>query len=458
MCGISIIIGDSDRSISKMSNAIKHRGTRTITKQMDNWTACFEWLQLTGKPLDNLPNESDRYIVFLNGFITNHDELSVKYSITNNTGSDIEFLCKYFDCCGIKTSELNGFFAIAAYDKITRFWYFFTDRYGCKQLYTYNHNGCTYICSEVKGIKAIFPDLKLNKYAVRLWKNTLGVIPTNDDQTILEGIKRVPKLRLNIPKKISISYDNAVIKLKELFDKSIERNTNSIPNGKPVCVYLSGGIDSGMINKKLIDCGFDVLAVSIDYEDTRYSEIERILINGINNKRHLILQSNEQTKELYSNIAKQFLCDPRVGSCYTNFQAAETASKYCTVAFSGAGGDEFFGGYPHRMNKPIYKVINRTKYARRKNWQISHFEYDMLFLSGVLAVEDRVASAYTMETRYPLLDNDLVNFALSLPEEYLVNKRILKDVSGLDEFIINGPKKGFSNPGTNDDWVNFILE
>jgi asparagine synthase (glutamine-hydrolysing) len=459
MCGISIIIGDSNKSIFEMSKAIKHRGARTITQRKDNWSCAFEWLQLTGEPLDNLPNESHNHIVFLNGFITNHEELSEKYGITNNSGSDIEFLCKFFDLFSFnKLNELNGFFAIAAYQKDIMSWRLFTDRYGCKQLYTYNNHGYLYICSEVKGITTIFPDLELNKSAVRLWKSTLGVIPTNDNQTLWNGIQRVPKLEFVIPEKISISYNDAVSKLKELFFKSIERNIKSIPINKPVCVYLSGGVDSGMINKRLLEKGVEVVAVSIDYEDEKYSELDRILINGKHNKLHWILKSTEETKKHYSKMAKKFLCDPRVGSCYTNFQAAEIALKYCTVAFSGAGGDEFFGGYPHRLDKPIHKVINRTKYGRRKNWKISHFEYDLLFLSGVLAVEDRVSSAFTMETRYPLLDNDFVDFALSLPDEYLQNKRILKDISGLSKEILEGPKKGFSNPGTNEDWVNFILE
>jgi asparagine synthetase B (glutamine-hydrolysing) len=54
MCGISIIIGDSNKSIFEMSKAIKHRGTRTITQRKDNWSCAFEWLQLTGEPLNEL--------------------------------------------------------------------------------------------------------------------------------------------------------------------------------------------------------------------------------------------------------------------------------------------------------------------------------------------------------------------------------------------------------------------
>lgn len=93
------------------------------------------------------------------------------------------------------------------------------------------------------------------------------------------------------------------------------------------------------------------------------------------------------------------------------------------------------------------------------SWDISHFEYDLKFLSAVLVVEDRMSGYHTMETRYPLLDNDLVDFALSLPDEYKENKRILKDVCGLHPDVIAGKKRGFSNPYfTNDEWVDFTLK
>ena len=65
---------------------------------------------------------------------------------------------------------------------------------------------------------------------------------------------------------------------------------------------------------------------------------------------------------------------------------------------------------------------------------------------------------HTMETRYPLLDNDIVNFALSLPLPFLENKRILKDVSKLHEDVKKGKKKGFSNPYfSNEEWTEFTI-
>jgi asparagine synthetase B (glutamine-hydrolysing) len=94
-----------------------------------------------------------------------------------------------------------------------------------------------------------------------------------------------------------------------------------------------------------------------------------------------------------------------------------------------------------------------------QEYEMTHFDYDMLFLRSVLVVEDRMSSNFTMETRYLFLDNDLVNFALSLPKEFLKDKRILKDISGLHEDVISGRKRGFSNPYfTNQEWTEFLIE
>ena len=43
-----------------------------------------------------------------------------------------------------------------------------------------------------------------------------------------------------------------------------------------------------------------------------------------------------------------------------------------------------------------------------------YFEFKT-FLHGLLVVEDKLSMAHGLETRVPFLDNDLVDFAMSLP-------------------------------------------
>jgi asparagine synthase (glutamine-hydrolysing) len=457
MCGINAVINHPDYSISeqlssKMHQATKHRGTKGVPEYRNNASTKFNWLRITDESLFVMPNEYNGTIVYMNGFISNFKELAEKYNITLKTNCDIEFLAKFIDMHnGNKLDELNGFFAIMYWSTFYKDWFFVTDRYGIKQLYTYTENGVTFVSSEVKGILAVCPEIKPSMDAVEDWKTTLGVL--NDD-TIYSGIKRVKKLPFIIPEKINISYDDAKNQLIGLLNQSFERNKYIGKSG----VYLSGGIDSGIIAKWMNP----EYCFSVDYVDENFSESDLIKKNSVS--AHLSLMVNQEMAKKYSLLTMNALDDFKAGSCYTNFAIAELASNFVKVVYSGAGGDEFFGGYPHRNNKPIENVIARTNYALANinklpdNWNVSHFEYDLKFLAAVLVVEDRMSAYHTMETRYPLLDNDLVNFALSLPDEYVENKKILKDVCGLHPDVVNGKKKGFSNPYfTNDDWVDFTL-
>ena len=245
------------------------------------------------------------------------------------------------------------------------------------------------------------------------------------------------------PEKIQISYDEAKERLTEFWAASVARNMHENDG-----CYLSGGVDSGMIAKWFNP----KYTFSVDYLN-ELSEIENIKRNskGI----HYTVICNDELKERYSDQTLNALDDFKAGSCYTNYAVADLASKFCKVMYSGAGGDEVFNGYTHRYDKPISDVIRRTDVIG-KHYDITHKEYDWKFLEAVLIVEDRMGGYHTMETRYPLLDNDFVDFALSLPDEYLDNKQILKDISGLYYEVVNGKKKGFSNPHyTNKEWVEF---
>lgn len=459
MCGINAVINHPGFSISerlsfKMHESTKHRGNKRVPEYRHNASVTFNWLRITDESLFVMPNEYNGTIVYMNGFISNFKELAKKYDIILKTNCDIEFLAKFIDMHnGNKLDELNGFFAIMYWSTFYKDWFFVTDRYGIKQLYRYtDSDGVTFVSSEVKGILAVCPEIEPSMDGIEDWQTTLGIM--NED-TIYSEIKRVKKLPFVIAEKINISYDDAKNQLIGLLTQSFERNKYIGKSG----VYLSGGVDSGIIAKWMNP----EYCFSVDYVDQQFSESDLIKKNSIN--AHLSLMVNKQMADKYSIETMKALDDLKAGSCYTNFAIAELASNFVKVVYSGAGGDEFFGGYPHRNNKPIENVIARTDYALANinelpdHWNVSHFEYDMKFLAAVLVVEDRTNAYHTMETRYPLLDNDLVDFALSLPDEYVENKKILKDVCGLHPDVINGKKKGFSNPYfSNQEWTEFLIE
>lgn len=446
MCGICLTINGTLDEVTRMGAAIKHRGIIENITEIGNVKVYFTALPITDKCAPIQPFKSGKWTVWLNGYISNYKELAVANDIIMETDCDTELLAKFIDKKGLGyLGELNGFFAIVVHDG--HLINCFTDRYGIKQLYKYEKNGTTYIASEIKAIKAV-QNLEISEAGANEWLYSLGIMNRN---TIYEGVTRAHTLPFLHPMKINIDYDVAKAKLKELFDRSIERNKVT---GLKTGVFLSGGIDSGIIARHINpDYCF-----SMDYMDDEFSEIANIKKNtaGI----HMTMVCNQNLFKEYIHETISVLDDLKAGSSYTNLALTELASQFCTVLYSGAGGDEIFNGYVHRYDKPIEMVIERNKFLGKPEteYNITHKEYDWKFLKSVLVVEDRMAGNFAMETRYPLLDNDFVDFALSLPNDYLNNKRILKDISGLHPDVTFGRKRGFSNPHiSNAQWAKFAL-
>jgi asparagine synthase (glutamine-hydrolysing) len=433
MCGIALALSEQHGLDAHVMGAgIHRRGITSTVTSIGNGSVYFTHLPITTSAFDQ-PAKYGHITLWLNGFISNWKELSDE--VGKSFGSDTQLLA-YWVNNGLPLDRLNGFFAVVYHSSITGKFDWFTDRYGIKQLYQYGN----FICSEVKGLKAVV-DLKIDLDAMADWDHSLGVMTPD---TIYVGVKRVGQLPFVRPEKITISYEDAKHKLTEIWERVVWRNRY-----EGAGCYLSGGIDSGMIAKWFNpDYCF-----SMDYLNAS-SEIEGIKTNTTGN--HYTMICNDAMAERYSNEVMKALDDPKVGSCYTNFALAELASKFCKVVYSGAGGDEVFKGYTHRYDKDIQAVINRTG-AYGKRYDITHDAYDWAYLRGILVVEDRMGGWHTMETRYPFLDNELVDFALSLPDKYLFGKRILKDISGLPDEILVAKKRGFSNPHfTNKEWTHHV--
>jgi asparagine synthase (glutamine-hydrolysing) len=445
MCGIAATINGNWSETTKMTEAQYSRGTsHTYHDAGHGVRVGFNHLPITG----NYPQPyiGDKYKVWFNGFISNHRELTHRYGFRSETGTDTECLGQFLDR-DLPMSELNGFFSVLKVNRQTGEWSAITDRHGIKQLYTYTNDGATYIASEVKAILSVISDRTPQPSAVFDWKYSLGVMTPH---TIFRGIQKVPRLSVPRPSPISPTYDQAVESVRDLLSQAIVRNHAKIKTG----VFLSGGIDSGFLAQAIQPD----YCLSMDYQESNLSEIDWIKRQSVG--VHVTMIHNQETFNRFAPPCLDALDDLRAGACYTNYALTQLASQVgVRVLYSGAGADEIFRGYAHRYDKPVYQITKRTNIFPLSDQPCyhSHEDYDMAYLRGILTVEDRMSGAFAIETRYPYLDNDLVSYLQSLPAHYKLgatNKQLLTDATGL----LPRKKKGFSNPITNDQWVNYAYE
>lgn len=245
----------------------------------------------------------------------------------------------------------------------------------------------------------------------------------------------------------------------------------------PVSAFLSGGIDSSAIaviassrvqDLRTFTCGFDVANVTDAeqlFDERNRAEQIAYLIGS--EHYETVLKEDDFINNM--NNWAWHAEEPRVGSSFPNFCIARLASKFTKICLSGTGADELFGGYPWRYSAALNtnsdqefienyatfwrRMLSRSAYSAViepissmisfdpgyafsekvhssiKRSQASNnpradaaliFELET-FLPGLLLMEDKVSMAHGLEVRVPLLDNRIIDFALSLPFEEKVD-------------------------------------
>lgn len=270
---------------------------------------------------------------------------------------------------------------------------------------------------------------------------------------------------------LKMSEDEYIEELNHLIQKAVKRQLIS---DVEIGSYLSGGMDSGSITAiaakdlsfiKTFTVGFDLSSASgMELAFDEREKAERMSYLFRTEHYEMVLKSGDMERCL-PKVAYH-LEEPRVGQSYPNYYAAKLASKFTKVVLSGCGGDEIFAGYPWRYfhgqeNRNFDEYIDayysywqrlipsneasgyfapiwdKVKHVDTKEIFRSVFDEqapkiqtqeDLInsslyfeaktFLHGLLVVEDKLSMAHSLETRVPLLDNDLVDFGMKVPVRF----------------------------------------
>lgn len=467
-------------------------------------------------------DDSGRYVIVFNGEIYNFQELRDRLAdagVSFRSKSDTEVLLKgYIKLGAALFPQLDGMFALAIYDTQQRTMVLARDRAGEKPLYYRSEPGLFLFGSELHALtKAPGLDWNMSAGAVALYM-LYRYVPA--PQSILEGVRKLtPGCMLTIDSKgntverryYAFEVDPNAEASQEGFLQTcdrveaamVESLRRRLISDVPLGMFLSSGIDSSLVCalavKKL---GVVPKTFTIGFEGDGGSEhvtarqIARYL--GTEHSEHVFGASD------FDSVGRSIgtLLDEPNGdrSCVPTYLLSKFARERVTVALSGDGGDELFGGYGRydAMSKrfgnntqdnpraavtgyyggalpvfgidPIHQALPEARDTLESELDMSlplfqHPDRDVIhalrqmdfayYLPGaVLAKVDRMSMRSSLETRTPFFHQGLLGEAAGLPTQYCQNskmaKLVLREIAGryLPREIALLPKKGFGMPAS----------
>jgi len=427
-------------------------------------------------------------------------------------------------------SRLNGMFAMAVWCPERKELLLARDAFGKKPLYIYQDNNFFAISSEMQAFYAIpgfSPEIDQNALAEYLM---LGYLP--GPRTIYENVRILDSGSFEIIKfktkngqpfttragkffhfhaethESIVNLDKNALKDKlryQLIQAVEKRMISDVPLG----AFLSGGVDSSLVvaivRKEL---GKDISTFSIGFDGTNDSEHEdaREIAShlGTNHQDEILKPDGIEMIDKIASILDQPNGD---SSCLPTYLLSEFTRKHVTVALSGDGGDELFGGYgryrdtmnelsnPELIQKNHGRIPENTSAAdlffsarwhifmpeqagnllggmpeqtieKLQSWRnvvnnpmnsplhgMRNIDARVYMQGSVLTKVDRMSMQHSLEVRCPMLDIEFAQTAMGLSEDDCWKppsgtKQILKEIAFeyMPKDWMTRSKKGFGLP------------
>lgn len=488
MCGICGFTWEDQNLIRIMGDKIKHRGPEQEGFYVDKHVSlCCERLKIldlreTAKQPQH--NEDSTVWVVLNGEIYNFRELRRKLEPKHTfyTNSDTEVIVHAYEEYGEDcVSHLNGMFAFAIWDTKKKKLILFRDRLGVKPLFYCYVNNNLLFSSEIKSLLQFQEIKRKPNYGALLQFITYAY--TIDGQTLFENIyELLPGQKLvyspedgeiNVDTywelhlhSINDTEDVLLQKLERHLERSIKLRLES---DAPVGALLSGGLDSSIMVAMLSKISSErvkTFTTGFGHALDEFNEAKIVAEHCNTDHKEITLSYEKLTNSLPTILWHMEFPFGRP-SILSNFMVAQEVKKYVTVAYTGEGSDELFGGYNRYLpfvdeNSTVSldekinsipsgffpSVAEREKIfsteilnsksdlsdpnvAFKKILKSNPQRHDLL--NQVLLFElkteipgaqtwriDRAGSAHALELREPFLDYELVEFASSIPSKFKI--------------------------------------
>ncbi|MEI7820621.1 MAG: asparagine synthase (glutamine-hydrolyzing) [Verrucomicrobiota bacterium] len=313
--------------------------------------------------------------------------------------------------------------------------------------------------------------------------------------------------------------EDAPKRVRKLLETAVEEHLMA---DVPVASFLSGGIDSSVITalaaRALGPGRLQTFSVGFSEGEFDETQIADIVAKKYQTDHHRIELGQEEILRLVQEAVNR-MDAPSQDAINTYIVSKKVAESGIKVALSGLGGDELFGGYPSFRDAPILRRlagmpqwmrrisrgfgkigeriadlpggdIMAIAIWRRRLWtdamlrkaglpvsplrtlpspefgddfaKISWAEMSVYMGQTLLRDSDQMSMAVSLELRVPFLDEDLIEYVLSLPAHektrYRITKGLLVEACRdlLPEQVYRRKKMGFALPM--DAWMRGPLK
>jgi asparagine synthase (glutamine-hydrolysing) len=400
MCGIVAIIDlrarrpiDRD-TLVRMNESQHHRGPDEVGLHLTPGVGLgHRRLSIIDLATGQQPlyNEDRSVVVVFNGEIYNYQELITELSALGyvfRTRSDTEVIVHAWRAWGEQcVDRFRGMFAFVLWDEKQQTAFMARDRLGVKPFYyAALPDGHLIAGSELKSLLAhgqlardIDP-LAVEEYFA------LGYVP--EPRTIFSSAAKLPPghslivrrgASVPAPREYWDVTFTASSKLspKEASAELVERLQESVRlrmiSEVPLGAFLSGGVDSSAVVAMMAEVSAaPVNTCSISFSDAKYDESQYAQqVAQRYRTRHHVERVESDDFDLIDLLARLYDEPYADSSAIPTYRVCQLARKHVTVALSGDGGDESFGGYrryrlhmmEERMRQPLPLALRRPVFG-----------------------------------------------------------------------------------------------
>ena len=399
MCGIVGLVGESSRDaalLSRMAGSIAHRGP----DDQGTWIDVEAGVALANRrlavidlsPQGHQPMHSSngRYVLTFNGEIYNHAEIRKELDRSGATPeggwrghSDTETLIEAIATLGLEPalSRCVGMFAFALWDRQERKLSLVRDRFGEKPLY-YGWVGKDFIfASELKAIRthprfdgqidrgalALFASRTYVPAPLSIYRGLFKLEPACvlklDARALTDPLTSAPSIGhcadgLSISRYWSyrdvlrLGLDNAITDEVEALDQLEAVLARAVQSQSiadvPVGAFLSGGIDSSTVvalYQKYSPQAVRTFTIGFEEESFNEAGYARAVARQLGTEHHERIVTAKEAREVIPMLPQMYDEPFADSSQIPTYLVSRFAREEVTVAISGDGGDELFGGY-----------------------------------------------------------------------------------------------------------------